>query len=56
MKNELTQLSNTQRRSLPDDHLQKWQRSHLSHAKLPVTSETLGARGPGLVSEMGLFL
>lgn len=56
MTNELTQLSNKQRCSLPDDRLQKWQCSRLSRAKLPVTSEILGARAPELVLEMGLFL
>lgn len=56
MTNELTQLSNKQRRALPDDRLQKWQHSRLSCAKLPVTSEILGTRGPALVLEMELFL
>lgn len=56
MTNELTQLSNKQRRSLPDDRPLKWQRGRLSRAQLPVTSEILRARGPASVSEMGLFL
>lgn len=56
MTNELTQLSNKQRRSLPDDRLQTWQRGCLSCAKLPVTSEILRTRGPALVLEMELSL
>lgn len=59
MTNELTQLSSKQRLSLsPLTTVFAGTATEplVTHAKLPVASEGLGARGPALGSGMGLFV